>query len=54
MKFKIDGAKVLSLAVTLLGVAGTLLSSQVEANNRKAMKAEIKEELTKELLKEKN
>ena len=49
MKLKIDGAKVLSIGVTVLGVVGTLLSSKVDSNNRKAMKSEIKDELMKEL-----
>ena len=49
MKLKIDGAKVLSIGVTMLGVVGTLLSSKVDSNNRKAMKSEIKDELMKEL-----
>ena len=49
MKLKIDGAKALSIGVTVLGVVGALLSSKVDANNRKAMKAEMKEELLKEL-----
>ena len=51
MKFKLDPTKVLSVAVTVLGVAGTLLSSKVESNNRKAMKSELKEELMKEITK---
>ena len=49
MKFKIDGAKALSIGVTILGVVGTLLSNKVDANNRKEMKSEIKDELIKEL-----
>lgn len=49
MKLKIDGAKALSIGVAVLGVAGTLLSSKVDSNNRKAMKAELKDELIKEL-----
>lgn len=48
-KFEIDPAKVLSVTVTVLGIAGTLLSNKVEGNNRKKMKAEIKDELVKEL-----
>lgn len=47
---KIDKAKALSIAVTALGVAGTLLSTKVQSNEREAMKNELKEELTKELL----
>lgn len=46
---KIDGAKVLSIGVTALGVVGTLLSSKVHANEQKALKAQLKEELLKEL-----
>lgn len=53
MRFKFDPTKALSIAVTALGVAGTLLSSVVHANENKAMKAELKEELLKELLTEK-
>lgn len=49
MKLKIDGAKALSIGATALAVVGTLLSSKVDFNNRKAMKSEIKEELMKEL-----
>lgn len=49
MKLKIDGAKALSIGVTVLGIVGALLSSKVESNNRKAMKSELKEELMKEL-----
>jgi hypothetical protein len=49
MKLKIDAAKALSIGTTVLGVVGALLSSKVDSNNRKAMKAEMKEELLKEL-----
>ena len=45
---KIDPAKVLSATVTILGIAGTLLSAKVQANER----AELKEELMKEVLAE--
>lgn len=51
MKFKMDMTKLLPVAVTMLGIAGTLLSSKVESNNRKALKSELKEELLKELSK---
>ena len=51
MKFKIDPTKVLSIAVTVLGIAGTLLSNMVESNNRKTMKSELKDEIMKELAK---
>lgn len=53
MKIKIDSAKVLSIAVTALGVAGTLLSNKVQANDRKAMKEELKKELLNEISKDK-
>ena len=48
---KINVAKVLPVVVTALGVVGTLLSNKVEANNRKELKAELKDELLKELSK---
>lgn len=51
MKIKFDTSKILSLAVTILGVAGTLLSSKVESDNRKAMKDELLNELKKDLQK---
>ena len=51
MKIKFDTSKILSLAVTILGVAGTLLSSKVESDNRKAMKNELLNELKKDLRK---
>lgn len=53
MKFKLDKfdtTKILSITVTALGVVGTLLSSKVESNAKKAMKAELKEEIMKDLL----
>ena len=51
MKFKFDCAKALSIGVTALGVIVTLLSTKVHDNEQKAMKAELKEELLKELSK---
>lgn len=51
MKFKFDTTKVLSIASTILGVAGVLLSNKVDANNRKTMKSELKKELLEELRK---
>ena len=51
MKFKMDPTKALSLVVTALGVAGTILSNKVESNSKKAMKEELKNELLKELSK---
>lgn len=49
MKIKIDPVKALSIAVTTLTVVGNLLSVKVDANNRKAMKAELKNELLEEI-----
>lgn len=51
MRIKFDTSEILSLAVTILGVAGTLLSSKVESDNRKAMKDELLNELKKDLRK---
>lgn len=48
---KIDSNKVLGLAVTILGVAGTLLSTKVEENKMKSLKSELKDELMKEIKK---
>ena len=49
MKKKLDTAKLLSIAVTILGLAETLLSSNLDEKSREEMKAEIKEELKGEL-----
>ena len=54
MKIKIDPAKAMSVAVTVLGVAGTILTSIVHKNEQTAMKAELKEEIMKDLLKDNN
>ena len=48
-KIKLNSGKILGLLVTLLGVAGTVLSAKVDESNRKEMKAELKAELLKEL-----
>lgn len=48
---KIDSKKVLSVIVTGLGVAGTLLATKVDSNNREALKNQLKEELMQELSK---
>lgn len=50
MKFKMDPTKVLSIASTVLSIAGMLLSNKIDSNNRKTMKSELKEEIMKELL----
>lgn len=43
--------KVATIASTVLGVAGVLLSNVVDKNNRNDMKNELKDELLKELTK---
>ena len=53
MKIKFDSAKLLSVAVTVIGVAGTLLSSKVESNARKTMKDELRKEILDEISKSK-
>lgn len=45
---KIDSTKVLGIAVTVLGVAGTLLSNKVEENKMKDLKNELKDEILKD------
>ena len=47
--FKFNSGKILGLLVTLLGVAGTVLSAKVDESKRKEMKAELKDELLNEL-----
>lgn len=53
MKLKFDATKILSLTVTALGVIGTLLSGVVQSNELKSMKSEIKDEVLKDLSKNK-
>ena len=48
---KIDSTKVLGIAVTVLGVAGTLLSNKVEENKMKDLKNELKDEILKDIKK---
>lgn len=48
-KFNFNSGKILGLLVTLLGVAGTVLSAKADESNRKEMKAELKDELLNEL-----
>lgn len=54
MKIKIDSAKVISVAAGVLGIASMLVSNIKASNDQKSMKAELKEEIMKDLLKEKN
>lgn len=49
VNLKLDSTKVLSIAVTALSLVGTLLSSKVHSNEMEAMKAELKDELLKDL-----
>lgn len=48
-KFNVDGAKVLSLVVTGLGVAGTILSNVVHKNEQDKMKEDIVKDVMKKL-----
>ena len=48
---KIDSTKVLGIAVTVSGVAGTLLSNKVEENKMKDLKNELKDEILKDIKK---
>lgn len=48
-KIKVTPEQLLNIAVVALGVLGTILSSKVDENNRKAMKAEIIDEVKKEI-----
>ena len=50
-EIKIDSTKVLGIAVTVLGVAGTLLSNKVEENKMKELKIELKDEILKDIKK---
>lgn len=49
-KPKFDSGKVLGLVSMGLGLAGMLLNNKMEANSRKEMKSELKEEIMKEFL----
>lgn len=48
---KIDSTKVLGIAVTVLGIAGTLLSNKVEENKMNELKSELKDEILKDIKK---
>ena len=49
---KIDPTKVLGIAVTALGVAGTLLSSKLEDRKMNDLKSELKDDILKQIDKE--
>lgn len=54
MKFKIKPETAISVALGVLGVVQMLLTNKKEADNRAAMKNELKEEISKELLEKNN
>ena len=49
VNIKLDSTKVLSIAATALGLVSTLLSSKVHSNEMENMKAELKDEIIKDL-----
>lgn len=49
---KVDQTRVLGLAVTVLGVAGTLLSSKLEDHKMKSLKDEVTKDVLKQINKE--
>ena len=54
MKLKFNVAKGLGIATFVGGIVLDLLSKKAEANDRKTMKAELKDEIMKELLSKKD
>lgn len=48
---KIDSTKVLGLTVTVLGLAGTLLSGKLEDRKMNDLKKELKDDIMKEITK---
>jgi hypothetical protein len=54
MKLKFNVAKGLTLVTLLGGFALDILSKKAESNDRKTMKAELKDEIMKELLSKEN
>ena len=49
---KIDPTKVLGIAVTALGIAGTLLSNKLEDRKMNDLKGELKDDILKQINKE--
>lgn len=49
---KIDPTKVLGIAVTALGIAGTLLSNKLEDRKMNDLKIELKDDILKQINKE--
>lgn len=46
---KIDPTKVLGIAVTALGIAGTLLSNKLEDRKMNDLKSELKDDILKQI-----
>ena len=46
---KIDSTKILGLTVTVLGLAGTLLSNKMEDQKMKDLRSELKDDILKEI-----
>lgn len=53
MKIKIDSKKALKVGSTVIGIAGLLIGNLVDKNDRNDMKAELKDEILKEMSKPK-
>lgn len=51
MKIKIEPEKLLSGLSIVLGLASMAVTSMIQTNDKKILKAELKEDLLKELLK---
>ena len=49
---KIDPTKVLGIAVTALGITGTLLSNKLEDRKMNDLKSELKDDILKQINKE--
>ena len=49
---KIEPTKVLGIAVTALGIAGTLLSNKLEDRKMNDLKGELKDDILKQINKE--
>lgn len=54
MKIKIDSSTALRVGSTVIGIAGLLIGNLVSKNDRAEMKAELKEEILKDLTSQKD
>lgn len=54
MKFKIKPETAVTVALGVLGVAQMLLTNKKDSDSRAALKNELKDEIVKDLLDEKN